>query len=255
MKRWANIKNNLPSIAFLVVLVILWELLVRIFNIPEYILPSPVSIIEALNSNLPLLIIHTKTTLYAAFVGLALAMIIGLLLAVFMDKNKTFKSMIYPVLVISQTIPIIALAPIIMIWFGLGIFPKILIVALVCFFPIAINLVDGLENVDKEHIELLKIMGASNRMIFFSVQLPSILPYFFSGLKISTTYSVMGAVIGEWLGASTGLGIFMTRAMSSFSTNKLFAAILIVVFLSIALFKVVELMSWLVMPWNRINKQ
>ncbi len=253
MKRWVNTKNNLPAISFIIILIILWEIIVRIFKIKEFIIPAPSAIGRALFDNLPLLLSHTKTTLYAALVGLMLAIVIALFLAVIMDRYKLIKSMIYPVLVISQTVPIIALAPIIMIWFGLGILPKILIVALVCFFPIAINLVDGLENVEQERIELLKVMGAGNLMIFKTVQLPSVLPYFFSGLKISTTYSVMGAVIGEWLGASSGLGIYMTRAMQSFNTAGLFAAILLVVLLSICLFKLVELIAWIMMPWNRLG--
>jgi len=197
--------------------------------------------------------LHAQTTLLAAVVGLLLAIAIALMLAVLMDRFRIIKELIYPLLIVSQTIPIIALAPVLLIWFGLGILPKILVVALVCFFPMAVNLVDGLENVDAELIELLQVMKADGWTIFTSVQLPSVLPYFFSGLKISVTYSVLGAVIGEWLGASSGLGIYMTRAMHSFSTSSLFAAILVVVLLSMGLFKITQFMAWLFMPWNRIG--
>jgi len=158
------------------------------------------------------------------------------------------------VLVISQAIPIFALAPIMLIWFGVGLLPKILIVGLVCFFPLAVNLVEGFGQVDPEAIDLMQTMQANRWMIMHSVQLPSALPYFFTGLKIAATYSVLGAVIGEWLGARAGLGIYMLRAMNSFRTSDVFASIFVVVVLSLALFKLVEACGWLAMPWKRKTK-
>ncbi|KUO51772.1 MAG: ABC transporter permease [Desulfitibacter sp. BRH_c19] len=259
MKRWVNtswVKTGIsPSFLFMVLLIFIWEFMIKIIKLPEYILPAPTSIAISLINNFTLLLSHTKTTFLTAIVGLSMSIIVALILSVVMDKVKTIKKVLYPLLIVSQTIPIIALAPLMIIWFGLGILPKILVVALVCFFPIVVNLVNGLENVDSELMELMKVMGVSPAMIFTTVQFPSVLPYFFSGLKISATYSVMGAVIGEWLGASSGLGIYMTRAMHSYNTSNLFAAILIVVLLSIFLFKIVDLLAWISMPWNRAEEQ
>lgn len=171
-----------------------------------------------------------------------------------MHRIKIIKNILYPLLVASQTIPIIALAPVIMIWFGLGLLPKVLIVALVCFFPLVINITEGLANVDQDLIELMQVMGAGAWATFKNIQLPFILPYFFSGLKISATYSVMGAVIGEWLGGNSGLGVYMLRTMHTFSTSNLFAAILVVVVLSFGFFKLVELMERIFMPWKKVTK-
>jgi len=255
MKKWGNTGANLPPLVFLILLIAIWEITGRAFNIPDHILPAPSSIGKALLNNMPLLWLHTKMTFIAASVGLVLAVIVALALSVLMNRVEIIKRIFYPLLVISQTVPIIALIPIMIIWFGFGLLPKILVVILVCFFPLSVNLTEGLENVDGELIDLLKVMKAGPWRIFKSVQLPSVLPYFFSGLKISATYSVMGAVIAEWLGARAGLGIYMTRAMHSYSYSSFFAAIFIVVLLSMSLFKLTELLAWLSMPWNRIKEE
>lgn len=251
MKRLVNIGGSLPPLLFLGFLIFLWETIARMRAVPEYLLPLPSTIAKALGNNFPLLLIHTKATLMAAGSGLCLAIIIAFTLGFFLNKFKLLKSVLYPLLVASQTIPIIALAPIIMIWFGLGLLPKILIVTLVCFFPLVINVTEGLEDVDQDLIELLQVMGANSYQIFRNIQLPGILPYFFSGLKISATYSVMGAVIGEWLGGNKGLGVYMLRTMHTFSTSKLFAAIFMVVLLSFGVFKLVEILEKLLMPWRK----
>jgi len=254
MKKWASIKSNLPAAALLAVAVSVWELIARILDVPEYILPAPSAIILSLAGNYLLLIDHARVTLTAVLAGLTLAVIIAMLLAIAMNRWKPLKNALYPVLVISQAIPIFALAPIMLIWFGVGLLPKILIVGLVCFFPLAVNLVEGFGQVDPEAIDLMQTMQANRWMIMHSVQLPSALPYFFTGLKIAATYSVLGAVIGEWLGARAGLGIYMLRAMNSFRTSDVFASIFVVVVLSLALFKLVEACGWLAMPWKRKTK-
>lgn len=254
MKRLVNTGGSLPPLVFLFFLIILWEVIARVKAVPEYILPLPSSIGKALTKNYSLLLTHSKATLYAALVGLILAIIIALILGIIMHRIKIIKNILYPLLVASQTIPIIALAPVIMIWFGLGLLPKVLIVALVCFFPLVINITEGLANVDQDLIELMQVMGAGAWATFKNIQLPFILPYFFSGLKISATYSVMGAVIGEWLGGNSGLGVYMLRTMHTFSTSNLFAAILVVVVLSFGFFKLVELMERIFMPWKKVMK-
>jgi ABC-type nitrate/sulfonate/bicarbonate transport system permease component len=254
MKKWASIKANLPALVFIASLIAGWELVTRVAGVPAYILPAPSAIALALAENYALLLEHTRVTLTAVLGGLVLAIVIALVLAVAMDRWKLIKEAFYPVLVISQAVPIFALAPLILIWFGAGLLPKVLIVALVCFFPLAVNLVEGFGQVDPEAVDLMQTMQANRWMIMRSVQLPFALPYFFSGLKIAATYSVLGAIIGEWLAARAGLGIYMLRSMHSFRTSHLFASIIVVVILSLTLFKLVELTGWLAMPWQRKTK-
>ncbi len=251
MKKWRNIKSSLPSLIFFATLILLWEVLSQVIQFPAYILPAPSTIGLSLLTNASLLIHHAGATLTAVAGGLALAISTALLLAMAMDRWKHLKQALYPVLVVSQAVPIFALAPLMMIWFGVGLLPKVLIVALVCFFPLAVNLVEGLSQVDSEAIDLMKIMQADSLLIMKSVQLPAAMPYFFSGLKIAATYSVLGAIIGEWLGARAGLGIYMLRAMNSFRTGDVFASIVVVIILSLALFKTVEVLSKLAMPWKK----
>ncbi len=249
------IGNRLLPVYFLLFLILLWEWTVGRLGIPNYMLPAPSLILQTLISRMPLLMQHARVTLYEALVGMAGAIIVALLLAITIHKIRVFRKLLYPVFVISQTVPIIALAPLMMIWFGYGTLPKIFIVILVCFFPIVINLTEGLDGVDPDLIDLMRVMGASNGRIFFSVELPSALPSAFAGLRIAATYSIMGAVIGEWVGGNLGLGVFMIRAMNSYSTPALFAAIVLVVLLSIGMFKLVDVAAWLMMPWQRTRSQ
>ena len=260
MERLANtvkqlLFNRLLPVYFLLALIALWEWAVQQLGVPSYMLPAPTLIVQTLINRLPLLLQHTRVTLYEAVVGMAGAIGVALVLAVTIHKVKIFRKLLYPVFVISQTVPIIALAPLMMIWFGYGTLPKILIVILVCFFPIVINLTEGLDGVDSDLIDLMRVMGASSGRIFFSVELPSALPSAFAGLRIAATYSIMGAVIGEWVGGNLGLGVFMIRAMNSYSTPSLFAAIVLVVLLSIGMFKMVDVAAWLMMPWQRTRSE
>jgi ABC-type nitrate/sulfonate/bicarbonate transport system permease component len=251
MNKVINIKEHLPALILMVFILSIWEFTVWAFSVPQYILPAPSAIILALIQYRSLLLMHAGVTFTAVAGGLIAAVAAAAVLALAMDRKKYLKQALYPLLVVSQAVPIFALAPLILIWFGAGLMPKIIIVALVCFFPLAINLVEGLSQVDPEAVELMQTMQASRLMILRSVQLPSTLPYFFSGLKIAATYSVLGAIIGEWLAARAGLGIFMLRSMHSFRTSQLFASILVVVVISLALFKLVELLARLTMPWQR----
>jgi ABC-type nitrate/sulfonate/bicarbonate transport system permease component len=243
------INKYLPLLAILC-LIAIWEASVKLSNTPDYILPAPSSVVKVFISTWNLLLQHTWVTIFEALSGFCISIAGGLVLAFVMDRWNTLKRILYPIMVISQTIPIIALAPVILVWLGVGIEPKIVIVVLVCFFPICVNTAEGLHSVDKDMVNLMKVMGAGDLRIFKDVSLPSALPHFFSGLKISATYSVMGAVIGEWLGAKSGLGIFMTRTINSHRMDMLFAAVVIVVILSIGLFKVIEIAERFSTPWN-----
>ena len=251
MKRLISTENNLLPAGFILALTLLWEFVVRVLEVPKYVLPAPSGILNALYRSREVLLLHTKTTITEAVIGFAAAIVIALFLAGVMNRWKKFKKMFYPVIVISQTVPIIVLAPLIMIWLGFGIMPKISIVVLTCFFPIVISITEGLETVDEDIISMMRVMRASTWQIFTKVKLPAVLPAFFSGLKIAATYSIMGAVIAEWIGAQSGLGVYMTRAMHSFHTEELFADILIVVVLSICMFEIINYTGKKIMPWNK----
>lgn len=248
------IRKHYPALIMVSVSLLIWEGFVRITNQPIYILPAPTQIVDSLIIEMGNIYEHAIVTIYEALLGFGLALIIGLLIAVIVDSNSFLKRGFYPILVASQTIPIIALAPLIFIWFGFGILPKVIVVALVAFFPIVINLIDGLNSADEGLISLMKTMNASKRQILLKIKLPSALPYLFSGLKISATYSLMGAVIGEWLGASKGLGIYMKNASYAFMTDKVFAAIIIIIAVSIAFYSVLLLLEAKIIPWHKHKK-
>lgn len=254
MKKYINIESKLIPIAFQVALILLWQFLADRGNIPKYILPSPKDIIVTLFSILPSISGHLYTTLEEAVIGFVIAIVLSIVIAVLMDNYRVVRKSLYPILVVSQTIPVIALAPLFMVWFGFGITPKIVAVILVCFFPVAVSLLDGLESVDRDMINLLKSMGATKFQIFRYVKFPGALTGFFSGLRIAATYSIMGAIIGEWLGGEKGLGVYMIRVKHSFALDKMFAVILIIVVLSMALFGFIYMVQRLATPWDKKEK-
>ncbi|HIQ05907.1 MAG TPA: ABC transporter permease [Anaerolineae bacterium] len=244
-----TLQRTLPPTMLIVLLIVLWQVVTTEFDIPEWLLPSPWAIVQAGWRTAPLLTPHTAQTLLETAIGLVLALMTGVLLAVAIDLSSLLRRTLYPLLVASQTVPIIAIAPLLIVWFGYGILPKVVVVALVCFFPIAVNTADGLRGADPDFVALLRAMGASRWAIFTRVRVPSSLPSFFSGLKIAATYSVIGAVIGEWVGASKGLGIYMLRSSNAFRTAQLFAAIVVTSLLSIALFLLVSGLEHWLLPW------
>lgn len=237
----------LPTIIFM----FLWELIIHQFKIAPWILPSPSQIFVSLFEQRFLLWSHTKVTLFESVIGFGIAVLLSFIIAFLLDLTPLVKKVVYPFLIISQTIPIITIAPLLVIWFGYDLAPKIFVVILVCFFPVTINMLHGLESVDPEIIALLKIMGANKQQIFRYVKLPNSLNGFFSGLKISATYSIMGAVIGEWLGAKAGLGEYMRRSMRSFSVDRTFSAIVVITALSFALLLCIRWIEFMSMPWLR----
>ncbi|WP_461206566.1 ABC transporter permease [Clostridium sp. DL1XJH146] len=251
MKKRINIGRIAISLFFQLLLIFIWQLVVDNGVIERYSLPSPTDVIQALINMFPEVNIHLIITLREAMLGFGIAIVLSLILAVFMDQFKTVRDIIYPILVISQTVPVIVLAPLFGIWFGLGLLPKVIVVVLVCFFPILISLMDGLDSVDKDMVNLLKSMGASKVQIFKKVKFPASLTNFFSGLRIAATYSIMGAVIGEWLGGYNGLGLYMLRLRKSFAIDKVFAVVIIIVVLSMTLFGIIYLLQYLFMPWSR----
>ena len=182
--------------------------------------------------------------------GFALGALAGVGLGVLLAASRLAERALYPWLVASQIVPIVAVAPILVVWFGFTIVPKVVVVALVCFFPVVVNTADGLRAVDPELVDLLRTLGASTRRIMRSVRIPSALPYVFSGLKVAMALAVVGAVFGEWVGASRGLGYLMLALNNQLATADLFAAVLVLSLLGIALFFLVGLAERLAIPWH-----
>ena len=225
-------KKYQSSFILIIILLLFWEIYVRAEFINMRILPPPSHIFEALYSHWNSLFPHVFQTLLEAMMGFLIAVILGFALAVLLDISPKINKTIYPLLIISQTVPIIALAPLLLLWFGFGILPKIIIVVLYCFFPIAIAGADGLSQTKKQFMKLLISMDASYFQGLFVVRLPSSLPSFFSGLKIAATYSVAGAIVGEFVGAYQGLGVYMQQAANSYSIDLVFASIFLTIILS-----------------------
>lgn len=238
-----------PAFVLTLTLLLLWELYVRTGQISTQVLPAPTAIIQALFDNWNVIYDNTLQTLLETVLGMGIATLLGLLLAVMLDISSWLRQAIYPLLVTSQTIPIIALAPLLLIWIGFDIRPKLILVTLYCFFPIAVACADGLASAEPELMNLLHSMRASRWQILTLVRLPGAMPAFFSGLRIAVTYSVTGAIFGEYVGAEKGLGIYMQRAANSFATVQVFAAILVTAVLSLLLFGLVSVIERLALPW------
>jgi ABC-type nitrate/sulfonate/bicarbonate transport system permease component len=237
------IKPDWLPVSVILVLLIVWQLVVPISKIPSYILPTPVMVLNALYSERSLLLTHALVTTAEALIGFGFSVILGILSGILMGFFSPVRRALYPLFVISQTIPTIVLAPLFALWFGFGLLPKILIVILICFFPIAVTFAQGLLKADEDMDELLKVMGAGRWKAFYVARVPQALPALFSGLKIAATYSIMGAVISEWVGAKEGLGIYLTRTMTSFKIPVLFADVLVIIILSLALYRLIEIIE------------
>ena len=212
-----NVRLLVPAIV-LISLAVCWELAVLALAVPKWILPAPSAIWQAFWDTRALMGVHVGQTMLEVAIGIGVALMTGVAVAAILDYSPVLRRAVYPLLVISQTVPILALAPLLIIWFGFGIAPKVIVVTLFCFFPIAINTSDGLTSTEPEMVDLFRSMGATRPQIWLKVRLPAAAPYFFSGLKIAATYSVAGAVVGEWVGAKQGLGIFLLRSSAAFKT-------------------------------------
>lgn len=230
-------------------LALLWEAWTRLFAIEPYLLPAPSRILGAFVADPRLYAAKTWETAQETVIGFAAAVLVGLAVAFAVDASAPLRRAIYPLLIASQTIPLIAVAPIIIIWLGYDLTPKVVIVVLYCFFPIVVATVDGLRAADPEMLNMLRAMGASRAQLLRVARLPAALPSVFAGVKIAATYAVTGAVVGEWLGGDRGLGISMIRAQKSFALDRVFAAVFVVMVLTLVLFLAIDLVARRAMPW------
>lgn len=241
----------LPPALILLGIAAVWEIAVRLTDTPAWLLPPPSAVARSLVQDRQLLLEHALVTLTEVLAGFALAVAAGLLLALAIDASPALDRALYPLVVASQTVPIPALAPLLLIWFGYGLLPKVLVTALVGFFPITVNTIDGLRSADRETLALLRAFGAGRRQLFRLVRLPSALPGFFSGARIAVAVCVIGAVFGELVGAKAGLGYLMIRAIAQFQTDRVIAAIVLLSAMGIGLFGLVALAERLLLPWRR----
>ncbi|MBD1380277.1 ABC transporter permease [Bacillus sp. IB182487] len=209
------------------------------FEVPDWLIPRPSAILLEGIQSFGDFRHHIFSTIRLTLVGFTIGTSIGIVLSILLHLLPKIKDMLYPLLILSQNVPIIVLAPLLVIWFGFGLLPKVIVISLVCFFPVVISALDGFRQTPSEWKHYVKMMGASRSQLFWKLEMPYALPAIFSGLKISATYSVMGAVISEWLGAKSGIGVYMTLASSSFRTDRVFVAILTIMIVSLLFFALI----------------
>jgi ABC-type nitrate/sulfonate/bicarbonate transport system permease component len=233
----------------------LWQTASSSGLVASYMLPSPLMVFRAMVVNFPELIGHATHSLTEAFSGLFISVALGFMCALLMDRFNVFYKAVYPLVVITQTVPVVAVAPLLVLWFGYGMAPKIILIVIVCFFPLTVSLLDGFRATDNDVLDLLKSMGANSFQVYVHAKIPHALPGFFSGLKMAISYSIIGAVIAEWLGGNLGLGVYMTRVRKSYSFDKMFAVIFLVTIISLLLMGLAGLIEKKAMPWRNGNHE
>ena len=250
---WRTSRLNLvwPSVALVLVAIAIWEFYVRWQNVSPSVLPSPSDITQSSWEDRDNLWTALWVTFQETILGLGIAIVAAIVLAVAMDFIPWVRRGIYPILVSSQTIPIVAIAPLVIIWFGFGLMPKVLVVAFYTFFPIVVGLAQGLASTDPDAMNLLRSMRANRWQIFMRARLPSSMPHFFTGVRITVTYAVVAAVFAEYVGSFEGLGIYMQQMRNAFRTDLVFGAVLMTMLLTLLLFLIVVIIERLVMPWHR----
>lgn len=235
-----KIVQVLKSYVLIWLILLIWQACVSFELIPDYLLPSPIQIAHAFIDDFALLMGHAKYTLATAFIGTAIGLVLSFVLSIVMDLSKTTRELIYPVILLNQTIPTIAIAPLLIIWLGYGITPKVVLVVLAVFFPITIALIDGYQSVTKEHLDLFKSMQATRYQVYRHLKIPSAMGFFFTGLKVALSYALISAVIAEWLGGYNGLGVYMTRVRKSYDLDSMFAVIFLISILTLMLIALVK---------------
>ena len=242
-----------PRVGIFLLILAIWYCVCRFTGIPKFVLPSPGDVIGAFREDWQLMLSHARVTLTETMIGLFVGILIGFLTAVLMDRFALVRKTVYPLIVVSQTIPTVAIAPMLVIWMGYQMLPKIVLIVLVVFFPIAISLLEGFSTVDKDTVNLMRSMGANRFQIFRYVKLPNSLGHFYSGLKISVSYAVVSAVVSEWIGGTEGLGCYMTRVRKSYASDKMFAVIILISVISLILILLIDILRRVSMPWEKVE--
>lgn len=248
-----NITSKLWAASALAVLLAVWQVVSVVGFVPDFMLPWPVDVVKAFITDFGLLMENSGVTLAEAALGLFFGVTVGFVMAVIMDRFEKLYQAFYPLIVITQTVPTVAIAPLLVLWFGYEMLPKVILIVIATFFPITVGLLDGFKSADKDMINLMRSMGAGNFQIFRYIKLPGAMSYFFASLRISVSYSVVGAVISEWLGGFNGLGVYMTRVKKAFAYDRMFAVIFLISVISLLLMKTVDLIQKKCMPWEHIK--
>lgn len=243
-------RDRLPPLAAAVGIIVLWFAVVRVFGVPDYILPTPLQVLQTLVGEWRVLALNLAPTVMEALSGFVAGNSIAILLAIAFVHNRTVEKAFFPLAVFVNTIPILAIAPILVLIFGNGFTPKIVIAALICFFPTLVNMVRGLESVSPATLDLMRILSANKREVFFKVRLRSSLPFLFAALKIATTTCVVGAIVGEWIGSNFGLGALIIEATFNYRAALLFATVFLAAGLAVTLFALVTLAERLFITWK-----
>lgn len=242
--------RGFPALLSVVIALSIWEIYVRLSGISPLVLPTPSRVVAQMAANRALLWDNTLPTVQATLTGFACSVSVAFALSVLIDFLPQLRRALFPIFVISQTLPLVAIAPLVVLWFGFGLTPKILLVALVTFFPMLVALVDGYESTEPEIVALLGSMGASRRTVFWRARLPSAMPWFFAGLRISITYAVVAAIFAEYVGARAGLGIVILNAKNSFRPDLMLAAVVVSSALTLALFGTTALLQRMILHWR-----
>lgn len=249
IKRWITAPALRPFV-MLLMLVVLWDVAIRVFDIKPYLIPPPWAVAKQLVNEWPMLWREMLPTLYATLGGFVASAIIGVPIAMWIASSRLIESFVYPLLVFSQSIPKVAIAPLFVVWFGFGIVPKVIAAFLLGFFPVVVATVQGFKSVESDVIDLARSMGANPLKIFLKFRLPTALPAIFSGLKVSVTLAVVGAVVGEFVGSNSGLGYVLQKANGTFDLPLMFAALVVLSMIGVLLFLALELIERWLMPWH-----
>jgi len=245
----------LRPVFFLVFLVVLWDVTIRVFNIPPYQIPKPVDVVTTLWQEWPMLLREAWPTTLATIQGFLLSAAFGIPVAMLIAGSRTVEAYVYPLLVFSQSIPKIAIAPLFVVWFGFGMFPKVLSAFLLGFFPVVVSAVQGFKSVEPDMMDLARAMEANRLQIFRMVSLPHAMPAIFAGLKVSITLAVVGAVVGEFVGSNSGIGYVLQRSIGNFELPTMFAALVVLSLIGVILFWILDMLERIAIPWHASQRQ
>jgi len=245
------LRSAAPAVLLILALIGVWQAYVVIFDVRRFILPQPLEVAESLVTRWAIYQPHTIVTFREAAIGFLLAAVVGVALAVLVTTWRALRLAIYPIIVASQAMPVIAIAPLLIIWFGYGPTSKILVAALVAFFPIVVSSAAGLASLSDGAVRLMRSFPSSTTQVFLRARLPHALPQVFSGFKVAAVLSVVGAVVGEWVGSDEGLGFLIIQSNAKLATTTVFGAVVVLTLMGIVLFLIVTLVEWLALPWNR----
>lgn len=246
---WRGLYNVLPALALSVGVIVVWEAVIRLFKVPTFVLPAPTAIVESLIANWGSLAFAAQATALEVLFGFVLSAVVGVLVALVIVRFERFGRALYPLIVLFQNVPKVALAPIFILWFGYGLAPKILLIVVIAFFPVAIDMLAGLQSVEPSFVSLMRSVGASKSKIMLRVRIPHSLPHLMAGLKVAITFSVIGAIVGEFAGANQGLGYVIQFASTQLDTPLIFAALIVVSVLGLAFYYIVEFAERWLVPW------